>query len=108
MQKNKKQNKAQCHQLKRCNSFVLGDDLCTGCRRVSQKHSFSELYPPRTIILQSTKKLKKNKNPQVEQCGNHCGAVERIKRDKKYAISVCLKNCKTAAPQNASENTLNK
>ena len=28
-------------------------------------------------------KNKKNKNPQVEQCGNHCGAVERIKRDKK-------------------------
>ena len=58
--------------------FVLGDDLCTGCRRVSQKQSFSELYH-HGRSFSKVQKNKKNKNPQLERGWNHCGAVEENK-----------------------------
>ena len=93
---------------------VSGDDLCTGCTKGQSLRktvlfrtlpTTDEHTPKYKTII---KKKNKNKNPQVEQCWNHCGAVEENKTRQNNEMLVWFNTCKTAAPQNASEHTLNK
>ena len=93
---------------------VSGDDLCTGCTKGQSLRktvlfrtlpTTDEHTPKYKTII---KKKKKNENPQVEQCWNHCGAVEENKTRQNNEMLVWFNTCKTAAPQNASEHTLNK
>ena len=90
---------------------VSGDDLCTGCTK-GQSLRKTVLFRTLPTTDEHTPKYKtikkKKKNPQVEQCWNHCGAVKENKTRQNNEMLVWFNTCKTAAPQNASEHTLNK